>query len=191
MDRKPFLDKHLPSNGGLPNNHFKSLASLVGTTFRGPLTETLCTKEVIVLTELTLQPLINALPALLGVLIGAVGTYISGRHIKSIEISNAIDQELKKQKRIFCADFICESNRLVILSFTEKMPTPTTLTLLTSYLSNIEILCNKPTIDLARKIFDHILSAHSQKENHTLNSSYYDLRTEFTKIVREEVGVGA
>lgn len=137
---------------------------------------------------ISMQPIINALPTLLGVMLGAFGTYYSSKNLKKIEFSHLRQQELRVEKRKCCAEFLGEADRLVIKSIDEKLSSASAMSSLAICLSNIELLCSKNTITAAKLIFDYVLNAHGQSSKEQKHH-YSDLKTRLIGFVKEEIAI--
>lgn len=139
---------------------------------------------------LSMQPIINALPTLLGVMLGALGAYFSGKSLKKIELTHLRQQELRIEKRKHCAEFLAEADRLVIKSMDEKLPSASAISALAVCLSNIQLLCSNDTITSAKLIFDYVLSAHGQA-NIEQKHHYADLKARLIGFVKQEISIEA
>ncbi len=137
---------------------------------------------------ISMQPIINALPTLLGVMLGAFGAYFSSKSLKKIEFSHLRQQELRVEKRKCCAEFLGEADRLVIKSIDEKISSASAMSSLAINLSNIELLCSQKTIDAAKLIFEYVLNAHGQSIKEQKHH-YSELKKHLIGFVKEEIAI--
>jgi hypothetical protein len=139
------------------------------------------------MSEISLQPLINALPTLLGVMLGALGAYYSSKKIKNIELQNARSQELRIEKRKCCAEFLSESNRQLMKSFDSNFSSASEFSNLANCCSNVELLCSEATISSMKEILSYVLKSHSSSRKNEDYSKYNELRAAFIVAIKKEL----
>ncbi len=130
--------------------------------------------------------MIGSASVIIGVIIGALATYIANFSLKKMELNHAKEQELRLEKRICCANFIAEANRLVIQSTHKKITTPSEMVNLTAHYTNIELLCTVSSTNAAREIFELILSLHNQIEKEA-DYTYAELRMKLVGLIKGEI----
>ena len=137
--------------------------------------------------EVSLQPIINAIPTLLGVMLGAICAYYSNKKIKSIELQNSRKQELRIEKRKCCAEFIAESNRQLIKSFDSTFSSASEFSNLANCSSNVELLCSETTIAAMKEILNCVLKSHSSSRKNEEYGKYNELKAAFIVAVKKEL----
>lgn len=137
--------------------------------------------------EISLQPLINSLPTLLGVILGALGAYYSNKQIKKIELHNSRNQELRIEKRKCCAEFLEEANRQLMKSFDSKFSLASDFSSLGVCCSNVELLCSENTISAMKEIFGFVLKSHSSSGTKEESGKFNELKVAFIAAVRKEL----
>jgi hypothetical protein len=138
------------------------------------------------MSEEILQQIINVISVIAGVAVGAFTTYYANYRLKMHELNYLQKKEINIQIRDCCANFIAESNRLVVHSMHEKISGSKRMIDLTTHYTNIELLCSKEAIGAARNIFDLIISLHSQIEK-DVGGNYPDLRKELIKVIKKDI----
>lgn len=93
-------------------------------------------------------------------------------------------QKVATRQRLY-ADFLAETDRLVLKSIDEKSSRASEFHQMTRYFSEIELISANAVVDAAKTIWEVILDSHSVTRQR--DTSYAELKAIFIAAAREEI----
>ncbi len=129
--------------------------------------------------------IIGVAAALLGSVSGSIASYISTRSMRRMEWKLSIHEKSIERHRTLYNDFLSEANRLMLLSFGNKVNDSTDFSKIAAMESQIRMSSLKLG-EMARKITSCTMS-YNVRDNSNVQDNFPALRDEFIEVCRQEI----
>lgn len=138
------------------------------------------------MSESAIIAIIGSSSAILGAVIGVLGSFLTTRQIKKLDNQYNIENELRLEKRKIASLFMTEANRLVVHAMDERLSEARAISKLAELYCQIELYFNEEVSSKAKNLLLYVVSIHGQYTEE-IESSFQSLREDLVSSIKNEI----
>lgn len=129
---------------------------------------------------------IAVLGALSGVLIGGLINYMASRSVKNHEWKLAVAKEQSTIRHKLYAEFLVETQRLVVQAREEKISSLADLNMLNGKFAEVSLVAPGSVVEAAKKLADYAITSHSAQPAKEV-ADFFKLKEAFIAAARQDI----
>lgn len=129
---------------------------------------------------------IAVLGALSGVLIGGLINYLASRSVKDREWKLAVAKEQSAIRHRLYAEFLTETQRLVVQAREEKISSLAELNMLNGKFAEISLVAPGGVMEAAKKLADYAITSHCAQPAKEV-ADFFKLKEAFIAAARDDI----
>lgn len=129
---------------------------------------------------------IAVLGTLSGVLIGGFINYLASRSVKNHEWKLALAKEQSAIRHKLYAEFLVETQRLVVQAREEKISSLADLNMLNGKFAEVSLVAPGMVVEAAKKLADYVITSHSAQPAKEV-ADFFKLKEAFIAVARQDI----
>ncbi len=129
---------------------------------------------------------IAVLGTLSGVLIGGFINYLASRSVKNHEWKLALAKEQSAIRHKLYAEFLVETQRLVVQAREEKISSLADLNMLNGKFAEVSLVASGMVVEAAKKLADYVITSHSAQPAKEV-ADFFKLKEAFIAVARQDI----
>ncbi|BBN89765.1 MULTISPECIES: hypothetical protein [Azospira] len=129
---------------------------------------------------------IAVLGTLSGVLIGGFINYLASRSVKNHEWKLALAKEQSTIRHKLYAEFLVETQRLVVQAREEKISSLADLNMLNGKFAEVSLVASGMVVEAAKKLADYVITSHSAQPAKEV-ADFFKLKEAFIAVARQDI----
>ena len=129
---------------------------------------------------------IAVLGTLSGVLIGGFINYLASRSVKNHEWKLALAKEQSTIRHKLYAEFLVETQRLVVQAREEKISSLADLNMLNGKFAEVSLVASGMVVEAAKKLADYVITSHSAQPAKGV-ADFFKLKEAFIAVARQDI----
>ena len=129
---------------------------------------------------------IAVLCTLSGVLIGGFINYLASRSVKNHEWKLALAKEQSTIRHKLYAEFLVETQRLVVQAREEKISSLADLNMLNGKFAEVSLVASGMVVEAAKKLADYVITSHSAQPAKEV-ADFFKLKEAFIAVARQDI----
>ncbi len=129
---------------------------------------------------------IAVLGTLSGVLIGGFINYLASRSVKNHEWKLALAKEQSTIRHKLYAEFLVETQRLVVQAREEKISSLADLNMLYGKFAEVSLVASGMVVEAAKKLADYVITSHSAQPAKEV-ADFFKLKEAFIAVARQDI----
>ncbi len=129
---------------------------------------------------------IAVLGTLSGVLIGGFINYLASRSVKNHEWKLALAKEQSAIRHKLYAEFLVETQRLVVQAREEKISSLADLNMLNGKFAEVSLIAPGIVVEAAKKLADYVITSHSAQPAKEV-ADFFKLKEAFIAVARQDI----